>query len=92
MRPMKLEKIVRPSGMTISEFVIKFDQLYFEAKSFHLEILNSVLTYTLLNCGKFTNEKKQLIKATVSKMDYQTMKDRLKKVFNSTSTNVHNKN
>ena len=31
---------------------------------------------------------KQLLKATVSKMDYQIMKDQLKKVFNSASTNV----
>ena len=31
---------------------------------------------------------KQLLKATVSKMDYQIMKDQLKKVFDSASTNV----
>ena len=34
---------------------------------------------------------KQLLKATVSKMDYQIMKDQLKKFFNSASTNVDNK-
>ena len=34
---------------------------------------------------------KQLLKATVSKMDYQIMKDQLKKVFTSASTNVDNK-
>ena len=31
------------------------------------------------------------VKATVSKMGYQVMKDQLKKVFTSTSTNVDNK-
>ena len=32
---------------------------------------------------------KQLLKATVSKMDYQIMKDQLKKVFDSASTNAN---
>ena len=32
-----------------------------------------------------------LVKATVSKMDYQIVKDQLKKVFTNTSTNVDNK-
>ena len=84
-------KFVRSSGMNISDYVIKFEQLYFRAKSFHIKILDGVLAYRLLNSANLTNEQKQLVKATVSKMDYQIMKDQLKKVFTSTSTNVHNK-
>ena len=64
--------------MSISDYVIKFEQLYFKAKSFHMEILDGILTYRLLNSANFTNEQKQLVKATVSKMDYQIMKDQLK--------------
>ena len=56
-----------------------------------MEIIDDVLTYRLINSANFTNEHKLLVKATVSKMDYQIMKDRLKKVFTSTSTNVYNK-
>ena len=77
--------------MSISDYVIKFEQLYFKAKSFYMEILDGVLTYRLFNSANLTNEQKQLVKATVSKMDYQIMKDQLKKVFTSTSTNVDNK-
>ena len=30
------EKFVRPSGMSISDYVIKYEQLYFKVKSFHM--------------------------------------------------------
>ena len=75
------EKFVWPSGMSVSDYVIKFVQLYFKAKSFHMEILDGVLAYRLLNGANLTNEQKQFVKATVSKMDYQIMKDQLKKVL-----------
>ena len=85
------EKFVRPSGMSISDYVIKFEQLYFKAKSFNMEILDGVLAYRLLNSANLTNEQKQLVKATVSKMDYQVMKDQLKKVFTNTSADFDSK-
>lgn len=64
--------------MSISDYVMKLEQLSFEAKSFHMEI-DGILAYKLLI--RANNEQKQLIKATVSKMDYQFKKDQLKKVF-----------
>ena len=51
------EKFVRPSGMSISDYVIKFEQLYFKAKSFNMEILDGVLAYRLLNSANLTNEQ-----------------------------------
>ena len=75
-----LKKFVRPSGMSISDYVIIFEQLYFKAKSFHMKIRDSVLANSLLNSANLNIEQKQLVKATVSKMDYQIMKDQLKKV------------
>ena len=69
------EKLVLPSGMSISDYAIKFEQLYFKANSFDMEILEGVLAYRLLNSANLTNEQKQLVKSTVSKIDYQIMKD-----------------
>ena len=74
--------------MSISDYVIKSEQLYFKAKYFHMEILDGTLAYRLLNSVNLTNEQKQLVKATVSQINYQIMKDQLKKVFASTLTNV----
>ena len=67
--------------MNIFDYVIKFEQLYFRATSIHKEILDGVLAYKLLNSANLTNEQKELVKATGSKMDYEIMKDQLKKVF-----------
>ena len=85
------EKFVWPSGKNMSDYFIKSEQLYFNAKSFDMEILEVVLAYRLLNSANLTNEQKQLVKSTISKIDYQIMKDQLKKVFTSTSTNVDKK-
>ena len=64
------EIFVRSSGMSISDYVIKFEQLYYKAKSFYTEILDDLLAYRLLNSANLTNEQKQLVKATICKMDY----------------------
>lgn len=48
---------MRPSGMSISDYVMKLEQLSFEAKSFHMEILDGILAYKLLI--RANNEQKQ---------------------------------
>ena len=58
----------------VSDYVIKFEQLGFKVKSLQMEILDGVLAYSLLNSPNLTNEQKQLVNATVNKMDYQIMK------------------
>ena len=78
--------------MTIADYVIKFEQLYFKAKSFDMEILDGVLTYRLLNSANLTKDQKQLVKAIVSKMDYNIMKDQLKKVFTNTARDLSPRN
>ena len=45
--------------MGISEYVIKFEWLYFKAKSFHMEILDSPSTYRLLDSANLTNKQEQ---------------------------------
>ena len=56
-----------------------------------MEILDGISAYRLLNSAKLTKEQNQLVKARVSKMDYQIMKGQLQKVFISTLTNINNK-
>ena len=60
--------------MSISDYVIKFEQFYFKAKPFHMEILDGILAFSFLNIANLTNEQKQLAKAMVSKMDFQITK------------------
>ena len=61
------EKFAWPSGMSISDYVIKFEQLYFKAQSFHMEILDGVLAFRLLNSTNLTNKRKQLVKQQLVK-------------------------
>ena len=56
-----------------------------------MEILEYDLAYRLLNSANLTIEQKQLVKAKISKMDYQIMKVQIERAFTITSTNVHNK-
>ena len=65
--------------MSISDYIIQFEQLYTNAKSHKMEILNGVLAYRLLNSANLSEHHKQLVRATVTDMKYSAMKDQLKK-------------
>ena len=70
------DKFMWSSDMSVSDYVIKFQQLNFKAKSLQMEILDDgVLAYRLLDSANLTNEQKQPVNTTVHKMDHQVMKD-----------------
>ena len=57
-----------------------------------MKILDEVHVCRLLNSANFFREQKQLVKATVSKMDYDMLKDQLKKVFTNNASDLLPKN
>ena len=71
--------------MSISDYVIKLQQLDQIGKSHKMEVLGGVLAYRLLNNAKLPEEKKQLVRATVNEIEYKIMKEQHKKVFTSLS-------
>ena len=79
------EKYIRPADLSINEYIIQFERLYNKAKSFKMEIHDGVLAYRLLNNANLNDTHKQLIRATVSEMNYKNMKDQLNKIFASSS-------
>ena len=80
----KFEKYVRPNQGTMDDYINEFEQLYSKSKNKGMEILDGVLAYRLLNGANLSNANKQLVKATVGCMKYETMKQQLKKVFTDT--------
>ena len=72
------EKFVRPTDMTIGDFIIHFKRLYNKAKNYQMEIHDGVLAYRLLNSANLSDSNKQLIKATLTEMKYSLMKDQFK--------------
>lgn len=79
------ESFKRPTSMSINDYVVKFESLHRNAKSHKMDIHDGVLAYRLLNNANLSEDKKQLVKATLSKMTYDEMKDKLKKVFTSSN-------
>ena len=83
------EKFVRPAAMSISDYIIQFEQLYNIAKSHKMEVLDGVLAYCLLNSANLSEQHKQLVRATVNEIKYSIMKEQLKKVFTNTASSPH---
>ena len=54
----RFEKFMRPHNMTIADYVIEFEQLYFKAKSFKMETLDGALAYRSLNSANLSREQK----------------------------------
>ena len=48
------EKFVHPPNMSISDYIIQFEQSYTKAKSQKMEMLEGVLTYHLLNIANLS--------------------------------------
>ena len=84
----EFEKFVKPSNMSISDYIIRFEQLYSKAVSHKMEILDGVRAYRLLNGAGLSESHKQLVRATVNEMKYENMKEQLKKVFTNTCIKV----
>ena len=84
----EFDKFIKPHDMKINEYIIKFEQLYGKAKSHRMEIHDGVLAYRLLNGAGLSESNKQLVRATVSEMKYDAMKEQLKKVFINTGSAV----
>ena len=47
-----------------------------------------ILAYRLLKSANLPNEHKQLIKATLPELQYDSMKDQLKKIFSNSSQHI----
>lgn len=57
-----------------------------------MPILQAVYSYKLLNSANLSKKQKQMIKASVSKIDYNTMKEQLREVFTNNVGNLLPKN
>lgn len=57
-----------------------------------MPILHAVYSYKLLNSANLSKKQKQMIKASVSKIDYNKMKEQLREVFTNNVGNLLPKN
>lgn len=79
----KFESYQRPAELSIKEYCAEFHKRLSKVKSSGTQLSEHVLAYRLLKSANLSDAETQLVKATISKMDYDTMVTQLQKVFNS---------
>ena len=73
----------REPSMNIREYTNEFDKRYNKAKSHGFTLADSCQGYFLLNQAKLSEDHKKLVRATITKLDIDEVKTKLKKVFGS---------
>ena len=72
--------------MNMSTYISEFEKRYNKSKSEGFELSTGPLAYFLLNQARISDDHNKLIRATLTKMDFEQMSQKLKKVFGSYST------
>ena len=75
----------REPSMKINDYITEFEGRYSKAKNQGFELSSSSLAYFLLNQAQLTEDDRKLVRATLAKLDLDDMKEKLKKVFGSSS-------
>ena len=75
--------------MSIQSFLNDFEKRLYQTKSYSAKMSEAILGYRLLKSANLSNEHKQLIKATLPELQYDSMKDQLKKIFSYSSWHTH---
>ena len=70
--------------MSIKSFN-EFEKRLYKTKSCGTEMSEDILAHRLLKSANLSNEDKQLIKAILPELQYESMKDQLKKTFSDSS-------
>ena len=67
------ENFTRPEGMSILDYINKFDQLYKVIRKYKMELPDGVLAYRLLKSANISKEKQQLARATLTELTFANM-------------------
>ena len=75
----------RPSNMPIQAYLNEFDKRLFKTKSYGTVTSDDILAYRLLKSANLSGYHEELVKATIPNLQYDIMKDQLKKTFSDAS-------
>ena len=74
------ETYKQPSTLSISECINEFEKSLPEVKNYGTEMSDDILAYRLLKNVNLKQSKEHLIKATISVLSYNLMKEQLKDI------------
>ena len=77
--------------MSIQTFSSEFDKRQFKIKSYGSVMSDDILAYTLLQQIYQTTMKNELIKATITDLQYNLIKGKVKKTFSDASRQTRKK-
>ena len=75
------ESYKRTSETNIHDFLIEFDQRYTKLRKYQITMTEDLLGLKLLRAANLNNQHEQLIKATITTINYENIKQKIKSVF-----------
>ena len=79
------ESYRRPDNLSIRDFLQEFDKKHYRIKNHAITMSANLLGYRLIKAANLTPDKEQLIKATVTTLKYEEVKDKMLKIFSDDS-------
>lgn len=75
------ENFMRPSKMSIADYITEFEKLNNEVKKCEMDG-DGVMAYKLLHHANLSETEVNLIKATMTRLSYNEIKEKLQRIFN----------
>ena len=75
------ENFTRGQTMSHADYLIEFERRYAKIEKHKMKLPDGVKAYRLLKSSNLSDTQKQLVRATLPKLEYTLMKDQLKKIF-----------
>ena len=79
----KFEQYKRTSTQSIDDFINQFELLHNKIKAYKIDLPDPVVAYRLLESANLPANKSELIRTTISKLNYKLMKSQLRKLEDS---------
>ena len=79
----KFEQHKRPSDQSINDYINEFERLYNKLKYYKVDYPDAALAYRLLESANLPNEKNELIRTTITKLEYNLVKIQIRKLEDS---------
>ena len=85
----QFEKFKRESDMPINEYITQFEHLNTKIKEHQMTLPDGVLAYKLLHQANLSDSEVNLIKATMKKLSYKEIKEKMLTIFQDITSKVN---
>ena len=76
----KFERYVRPSEMSIADYLVEFERMNEQLKTYDISLPEPVLAHRALRSANISDEYERIVKATVTELTFKGMATQLKKL------------